>query len=53
MRSGYAHAVYKNALNEFSFGCGCPTRGLCGNLAVRRISLRWIPTLTLGMTWEK
>ncbi len=28
-----AHTVYKNALNECSFGCGCPTRN-CNGVAI-------------------
>ena len=28
-----AHTVYKNALNECSFGCGCPTRN-CNKVAI-------------------
>ena len=28
-----AHSVYKNALNECPFGCGCPTRN-CNGVAI-------------------
>ena len=43
-----AHTVYKHAMNECPFGCGCPTRVIPrersdrGNLAARRTSNRHI-----------
>ena len=47
-----AHTMYKNAMNECSFGCGCPTRVIPrersdrGNLAVRRTPNKHIPCIS-------